>query len=654
MPEKATCQECGAELPANAPQGLCPKCLAKLAVSFANPAATTPQSRPPQAEQKSALGRIRYFGDYELLEEIARGGMGVVYRARQVSLNRVVAVKMLLFGKFSSDEFVRRFHTEAEAAASLQHTNIVAIHEVGEHEGQHYFSMDYVAGKSLAELVRENPLAAKRAAGCLQTIAEAIHYAHQRGILHRDLKPSNVLMDEFDQPRITDFGLAKQLKVDSELTTTGQVLGSPNYMPPEQADAKRGSIGTHSDVYSLGAILYHLLTGRPPFPSETLEDTLRQVLNTEPVAPRLLNASVPRDLETICLKCLEKDSLRRYGSAQELADDLGRWLRHEPVVARHPSNLYRFQKLVRRNKLLFAAGTSIMALLLVVAIGAPLAAFRLKKAHQIEATLRKRTEFKEKLIKAEALYVQLKFEEADRLMGEVQAPVQPWDAKDGAVLFRNLADYFARRGRWKEAVADAAKTLELEPDKVGDRIGLAVLLIANGDRAGYRNHCRAMLAQFGATKNADYAQRVAKACLLLPVSGADLTRVASLSDFALTKGTSHWREYTKGLTEYRQGQYASAVNWTEQTLAKPESGPAYAEFSAQDCMVLAMAHYQLNHAEEAHAALAKGIAIVETKLPQLETGDIGDYWVDWIIARALMNEAKALVEGKPAQIPVGK
>ena len=184
---KLTCEECGAELPANAPQGLCPQCLAKLAVSFASPAVAVPQSASPHPDKKTALGRIRYFGDYELVEEIARGGMGVVYRARQVSLDRIVAVKMLLFGKFSSDEFVKRFHTEAEAAASLQHPNIVAIHEVGEHDGQHYFSMDFVAGKNLADLVRDNLLPAKRAAGYLKTIGEAIHYAHQRGILHRDL-----------------------------------------------------------------------------------------------------------------------------------------------------------------------------------------------------------------------------------------------------------------------------------------------------------------------------------------------------------------------------------------------------------------------------------------------------------------------------------
>jgi len=266
-----------------------------------------------------------------------------------VSLNRIVAVKMLLFGKFSSDEFVRRFQTEARAVASLQHPNIVALHEVGAHDGQHYFSMDYVAGQNLAALVRKHPLPASRAADYIETVAEAVHYAHQHGILHRDLKPSNVLLDEFDRPRLTDFGLAKQLTDDSELTPTGQVLGSPNYMPPEQADTHRGALGPPSDVYSLGAILYHLLTGRPPFLAETLEDTLRQVLNNDPVTPRMLNPSVPRDLETICLKCLEKEPRRRYPSALALADELARFSRGEPIAARPLSRADRLWRWCRHE-----------------------------------------------------------------------------------------------------------------------------------------------------------------------------------------------------------------------------------------------------------------------------------------------------------------
>ena len=323
-------------------------------------------SFPPPAAASTPAPHPHCFGDYELIEEIARGGMGIVYRARQRSLNRIVAVKVLLFGEFASDIFVKRFRAEAEAAASLQHPNIVAIHDVGECEGRHYFSMDYVPGRSLAELIQHKPLARERVARYVKIIAEAIHYAHEHGVLHRDLKPSNVLIDSCDQPRITDFGLAKKLAASSELTTHGQVLGSPNYMPPEQAEPSRGPVQPASDVYSLGAILYHLLTGRAPFQSETLEGTLRHVLETEPVAPRLLDSAIPCDLETICLKCLEKNPARRYATAQELAEELGRFLHAEPILARPANFAGKSWRWCRRQP---ALAGSVAALMLVFALG---------------------------------------------------------------------------------------------------------------------------------------------------------------------------------------------------------------------------------------------------------------------------------------------
>ena len=283
--------------------------------------------------------KVRYFGDYELIDEIARGGMGVVYRARQTSLNRIVAIKMILSGNLASEEDVRRFHAEAEAAASLHHTGIVPVHEVGRHDGHHYFSMDYVEGRSLAEIVRENPLPAKKAAEYVQAIAEAVDHAHQQRTLHRDLKPSNVLIDGADHVHVTDFGLAARVEGKSELTHTGQILGTPAYMSPEQAQGARDRIGPASDVYSLGAILYELLTGRPPFKAESSVETLRQVMEVEPVSPRLLNPGVPRDLETICLKCLRKEPGKRFTTAASLAEDLRRWLNSEPILARPVSRV---------------------------------------------------------------------------------------------------------------------------------------------------------------------------------------------------------------------------------------------------------------------------------------------------------------------------
>jgi len=294
--------------------------------------------------------------------------MGVVYRARQKSLDRIVALKLLLFGPHAPPESVKRFRAEAVATAALQHPNIVAIHEVGCCAGQHFLAMDFVAGPSLAKVISDFGFRIsdfKRSARWGKTIAEAIHYAHERGLLHRDLKPSNVLIDANDQPRVTDFGLAKRVEGDSELTVSGQVLGSPNYMPPEQATGKRGTVSRRSDVYALGAILYHALTGRPPFVGEGLADTVQQVLNVEPVSPRVLNPRLPADLETVSLKCLEKEPGKRYATAQLLAEELGRFLEGKPVLARPVGRMAKAGRWCRRNpRLAMATGAALVSLLI--------------------------------------------------------------------------------------------------------------------------------------------------------------------------------------------------------------------------------------------------------------------------------------------------
>ena len=293
------------------------------------PTVALPGPSPPPSETP-----LRRFGDYELLERIASGGMGVVYRARQRSLNRIVALKMIKAGELASEEDVLRFRAEAEAAASLQHPNIVAIHEVGELDGQHYFSMDYIRGKSLADAVTRHEVTADKAAEHVQTAALAIHYAHQHGILHRDLKPPNLLIDASGRLKITDFGLAKNVASGTDLTTSGSALGSPPYMSPEQAAGDKEKVGPATDVYALGAVLYELLTGRPPFEAATALETIYQVMETEPTAPRLVDREIPHDLETICLRCLAKEPADRYDSAQELAEELGRYLRGQPILTR--------------------------------------------------------------------------------------------------------------------------------------------------------------------------------------------------------------------------------------------------------------------------------------------------------------------------------
>ena len=263
------------------------------------PVSEAPTLAPGETPTDVLLGKVRYFGDYELLEEIARGGMGVVYRALQVRLNREVALKMILSGNLASAYDVRRFHTEAEAVASLDHPNIVPIYEVGEHEGKHYFSMKLIEGSSLSDRIPEMVKDPKAAAKLLANVARAVHHAHQRGILHRDLKPSNILLDANGEPHVTDFGLAKRVSAENGVTQSGAIVGTPSYMAPEQAAAKKG-LTTAADVYSLGAILYEMLTGRPPFRSETPLGTMQQVLGREPDRPRTLNPRVDRDLEGKC------------------------------------------------------------------------------------------------------------------------------------------------------------------------------------------------------------------------------------------------------------------------------------------------------------------------------------------------------------------
>jgi len=315
-----------------------------------------PSSAAEEAEQQrtvelpsDVIGPPCQFGSYELLEEIGRGGMGVVYKARQESLDRSVAIKMILSSHLASAEHVRRFRAEAKAAAGLRHPHIVHIHEVGQIHGQHYFAMEYVDGESLSERMARRPLEIESAAAIISKVARAVDYLHQHGVVHRDLKPSNILLDSDGEPCVTDFGLAKVFSADSERTATGVIAGTPSYMAPEQAAGCQEKVGPACDIYSLGAILYELLTGRPPFRADTPLDTVMQVLSREPALPRRLNRRVPRQLELICLKCLAKSADDRYPTASALADDLDHFLKGEALDARPPHPGQRFMRWARRE-----------------------------------------------------------------------------------------------------------------------------------------------------------------------------------------------------------------------------------------------------------------------------------------------------------------
>lgn len=323
---------------------------------------------PRNSETARPGQRLADFGDYELLEEMGRGGQGIVYRARQKSLNRTVALKIVGLGQWATKRHVKRFHLEAEAAASLDHPCIVPIYEIGERDGSCYFSMKLVEGGPLDEVARREQMSPRRAAEVIARLARTLHYAHERGVLHRDIKPGNILIDAKGEPHLTDFGLARLIETESTITRTTEALGTPSYMAPEQARGNNTQLTSATDVYGLGAVLYHLLTGHPPFAGGTTYQTIRLLLETEPRQPRLWNPKLDRDLSTICLKCLEKDPQRRYPTALALAEDLERWLKHEPIQARHTRMLARGRKWVRRNPAIAGLLASLVALATAIGV----------------------------------------------------------------------------------------------------------------------------------------------------------------------------------------------------------------------------------------------------------------------------------------------
>jgi TolB-like protein/Tfp pilus assembly protein PilF len=380
------CRKCGAKIFSDAPKGLCTACVLETALGiFPDAVAGVDSSVEASAKAddsgnvdeisrdnaKTASGvkeavraatMLGELGDYELLEEIGRGGQGVVFRARQKRLNRTVALKVISLGQWASKAHLKRFRREAEAAASLDHPCIVPIYEVDERDGSCYFSMKFVEGGQLDEVTRREPMPIRRAVELIAKVARTVHYAHEHGILHRDIKPGNILLDAKGEPHLTDFGLARLVESESSVTHTLDILGTPSYMAPEQAVGNNAAVSSVTDVYGIGAVLYQLLTGHPPFAGGTTYETIKLLEDTEPRQPRLLNPKIDRDLSTICLKCLEKDPKRRYSSALALAEDLERWLKHEPILARRTGIFARGKKWVQRNPTSALLAASLIAL----------------------------------------------------------------------------------------------------------------------------------------------------------------------------------------------------------------------------------------------------------------------------------------------------
>jgi eukaryotic-like serine/threonine-protein kinase len=649
------------------------------------------------------------IGRYKIREQIGEGGCGVVYVAEQTEpVRRRVALKVIKLG-MDTRSVIARFEAERQALAMMDHPNIAKVLDAGATEtGRPYFVMELVRGIPITDYCDQNHLDTTRRLELFIQVCHAVQHAHQKGVIHRDIKPSNILVtlhDGVPVPKVIDFGIAKategRLTDLTVYTALHQFVGTPAYMSPEQAEMSGLDMDTRSDIYSLGVLLYELLTGRTPFdPEELLQAGVDQMRRTirerDPLPPstrlstmlaadltavaKRRGADAPKlihllsgDLDWIVMKALEKDRTRRFDTANGLATDIQRFLRNEPVEARPPGGWYRFQKLVRRNKTVFAAGSLVIAAL-VLGLGLSLYLFvrerealgserealrRAVAAERRQAELREQAEkglalekevramvpITEKFTTAGRLLSQGKMEEAEQVISDV-----PPTIPQGSIFYNAFADVYGRQGEWAAAIRNFKRSVTADPTNHYAYHYLAPLLVQTGDLAAYRANCERALSEFGKTTDPVVAERIAKDCLIVPPPATNLPTLAAMADTAVAAGPNDkaWPYYAfvKGLAGYRQGDSAGALEWL-QKVAPDEGVPTR---TVQAYATMAMAEYRLGQTNAARAALAEGTKLAETKLTQPNRID----WNDRLIAQFLLREAQELITGAPAPAAAGK
>jgi serine/threonine protein kinase len=675
---------------------------------------------PPGAKAEDGITEVSgtRIGHYKLLQRIGEGGGGVVYMAEQEEpVRRRVALKIIKLG-MDTRSVIARFEAERQALAMMDHPNIARVLDAGATDtGRPYFVMELVRGVKITDYCDKNQLDTRRRLDLFIQICQAIQHAHQKGIIHRDIKPSNILItlhDGVPVPKVIDFGIAKATEVrltdKTFFTAYEQIIGTPAYMSPEQAEISGLDIDTRSDIYSLGVLLYELLTGRTPFdPKKLLQhglDEMRRTLREqEPQRPSTMlttlqgkeltktaeyrQAEPPKlisllrgDLDWIVMKALEKDRRRRYETANGLAMDINRYLNNEPVMARPPSRLYRFQKLVRRNQVIFTA-TGAVAVALIIGLGTSTWLFFMEKAARQravaaeqqqarlrqeaeqaranEAELRRQAETRQKITQAALLVSQEKFEEADKLLNEVSL-TQP--TVEGAAVLRSLGEWYALQNQWRSA-ADRFSLL-LQIDQLDgwdistlDYLECGPVLIELGDTDGYERFRQTAVARV-ADAAYPFADRIIKISLLRPANEKILKALEPLAEVAAKSFVTNvnadgdvflaaWRSVSLALMEYRRGDYTRAAASCRRCLDYPEYN---APRAATARVILAMSCQHLGQTGEARSELTQARSMIEDKFKNgLDRGTgVQGFWFDWLFARILLGEATALIEGTPQVI----